>query len=106
MLFRIHTITFAVAVFCASAVAAQAATAPAGAAPPTEAQVRELVTKAATTKKCDDCTAALRVSREFARNNATAAVELSKNMCPSVTKYPVDVVRSSAPFPPQFDSLC
>ncbi|KAH7055369.1 Metallo-dependent phosphatase-like protein [Linnemannia elongata] len=86
MLFRIHTLTFAVAaVICASTIGAQPE------APPTADQVRELISKAATTKKCDDCTAAIKVSREYARANATAAVELSKRLCPSITKYPVDV---------------
>ncbi|KAF9277418.1 hypothetical protein BGZ88_001177, partial [Linnemannia elongata] len=86
MLFRIHTLTFAVAaVICASTIGAQPE------APPTADQVRELISKAATTKKCDDCTAAIKVSRGYARANATAAVELSKRLCPSITKYPVDV---------------
>lgn len=88
MLFRIHTLTFAVAaVICASTISAQTAT------PPTADQVHELITKAATTKKCDDCTAAIKISREYAKANSTAAVELSKSLCPRITKYPVDVVR-------------
>lgn len=94
MLFRIHTLTFAVAaVICATTTTISAQTA---ATPPTADQVSKLITKAATTRTCDDCTAAMKVSREFARENATAAVELSKSLCPSVTKYPADVVRSQS----------
>ncbi|KAF9543678.1 hypothetical protein EC957_000533 [Mortierella hygrophila] len=85
MLFRPLTAAFAVAAICTTTAAAPTAT------PPTEAQVRELVTKAATSKTCEDCVAALRVSREFARDSVTAAIELSKSMCPNITKSPADL---------------
>ncbi|KAK3837370.1 MAG: Metallo-dependent phosphatase-like protein [Linnemannia gamsii] len=86
MLFRLLMVALAVAAIgSTTAATVQTAT------PPTEAQVRELVRKANTSKTCEDCVAALRVSREFARDNVTAAIELSKSMCPNITMRPADL---------------
>ncbi|KAK3847625.1 MAG: Metallo-dependent phosphatase-like protein [Linnemannia gamsii] len=86
MLFRIQTLAFAVAAFVCATATAQ--TTPIH---PTADQVRELIVKAATTKKCDDCVAAVRISTNYARDDTTVAIELAKSLCPRVTKYPADV---------------
>ncbi|KAG0220411.1 hypothetical protein BGX33_000086 [Mortierella sp. NVP41] len=90
---RFHTIALAVAIICATTTttATVNAQAPLAHPHPTVDQVRDLVAKAAKSKNCEDCVAALRSSRDLARDNATAAIELSKAMCPYITKYPADV---------------
>ncbi|KAF9925524.1 hypothetical protein FBU30_004688 [Linnemannia zychae] len=84
MLLRLHTLAFAAATVVYTSVSAQNI-------PPTADQVSDLIIKAAQSKNCDDCVAAVRISRDYARVNSTTAIELAIGLCPRVTKFPADV---------------